>query len=100
MLLAILCSYLSLTQAFVPSVGLGAITPGESHAAITKDAVQLVYGDLGISKVTKSMKKARQTILDGNASVDENFATHTARHCDAENLSGCSVPARNQRYRR
>lgn len=89
-LLAILGSYLPSTQAFVPSVGLGAITPGESHAAITKEAVQLVYDDLGVTKVTKSMKKARQTMLDGNASVDEKFAAQTARHCDAENLSGCS----------
>ncbi|NML27381.1 dockerin type I domain-containing protein [Zoogloea dura] len=91
MLIAFLGSYLPSTQAFVPSVSLGAITPGDSHAAITKDAVQLVYDDLGLRNVTKSMKKARQTILDANASVDDDFPAHTARHCDAENLSGCNL---------
>lgn len=76
--------------AFVPSVGLGAITPGESHAALTKTALQLAYDELAITTITKSMKNARQTILDANASVDEDFAAHTARHCDAENFNSCN----------
>lgn len=84
-----ICSLPS-AQAFVPSVGLGAITPGESHAALTKTAIQMAYDDLGITKITKSMKNARTTIIDANASVDKDYEATTARHCDAENLSGCN----------
>lgn len=89
-LVAMANSYIPSASAFVPSTGLGAFTPGESHAALTKTAIQLAYDDLGITKVTKSMKNARTTILDANASVDKDFAQFTARHCDAENLSGCN----------
>lgn len=90
LLLVMAGSYLPFANAFVPSTGLGAFTPGESHAALTKSAIQLAYDDLAVTKVTKSMKSARSTILDANASVDEDFAEATARHCDAENLSGCN----------
>jgi hypothetical protein len=90
LLLVMAGSCLQAANAFVPSVGLGAITPGESHAALTKSAIQLAYDDLGITKITKSMKNARTTILDANASIDKDFEATTARHCDAENLNGCN----------
>lgn len=90
LLLAMASSCIPSANAFVPSTGLGAITPGESHAALTKSAIQMAYDDLGVTKITKSMKNARTTIIDANASVDKDFPEFTARHCDAENLSGCN----------
>lgn len=76
--------------AFVPSVGLGAITPGESHAAITKTALATIYGELGVTSVSRTMEMARDTIVEANAQVDKTFETSTAHHCDAENINGCN----------
>lgn len=76
--------------AFVPSVGLGAITPGESHAAITKTALNVIYLELGFPKLSSSMEEARSAMLDANASVDDLHKHDSAYHCDAENLNGCN----------
>ncbi|QNA88539.1 hypothetical protein G4G28_08640 [Massilia sp. Dwa41.01b] len=78
------------SYAFVPSVGLGAITPGESHAAITKTGLTTIYGELGITSVSRTMEQARDTMLEANAQVDKTFETSTAHHCDAENINRCN----------
>ena len=80
----------SALQAFVPSVGLGAFTPGESHAAITKTGLGIIYSELGIKSVSRSMEQARDTIVDANADVDRNFEASSAHHCDAENINSCN----------
>ena len=84
-----LCSF-DTAFAFVPSAALGAITPGESHAAITKTALTVVYNEIGFPTLSASMKAARSTILDGNAAIDSDHESETAYHCDAENLSNCN----------
>lgn len=91
LLLAMASSYIPSASAFVPSTGLGAFTPGESHASLTKTAIQLAYDDLGVTKITKSMKSARTTILDANALIDKDHPKESAFHCDAENFNNCNI---------
>ncbi|MES2741470.1 MAG: HET-C-related protein [Pseudomonadota bacterium] len=78
------------SKSFVPSAGLGALTPGESHAAITKTGLATIYGEVGVTTVSRSMEQARDTLVESNAAVDKDFENSTAHHCDAENINGCN----------
>jgi len=77
--------------AFPPSVWIGAISPGESHAAITKTALSTVYEELSISDVSSSMSQARKVIVDANADIDSVHATDSGFHCDGENFPDCQA---------
>ena len=59
LLLAMASSFIPSASALVPNTFLGAITPGESHAALIQTSIQLAYDDQGVTKSTKSMKNAR-----------------------------------------
>ncbi len=88
---AILCiCCLHNANAFVPSTALGAVTPGESHSAITKTALARIYQDLALTTVSSTMADASEQIRDGNADVDSVFSKDSAYHCDGENISACS----------
>ena len=90
LLLAMASSFIPSAQAFVPSTFYGALTPGESHVAMTKTALRLAYDDLGVTKITDSMKSARNTITDANARIDKTQSKNSAYHCDGENLTNCN----------
>ena len=88
---AILCIFcLHNANAFVPSTSLGAVTPGESHSAITKTALSRIYQDLSLTTVSSTMADASEQIRDGNADVDSVFSKDSAYHCDGENIPACS----------
>lgn len=80
----------SKSHAFPPSASVGAITPGESHAAITKTSMATIYAELGLTSVSGTMADARSKILDANANVDDLYKRATAYHCDAENFNRCN----------
>ncbi|WP_442497312.1 dockerin type I domain-containing protein [Methylobacter sp. sgz302048] len=80
--------------AFVPGGLKGAATGGKSHKQMTRDALDVFYAEYGYgadaTPLTKTMNYAREQIADANASVDNNYPSTSARHCDAENLQACS----------
>ncbi len=80
----------SKSHAFPPSASVGGVTPGESHAAITKAGMATIYGELLITSVSGTMSDARGKILDANANVDKLYKCVTAYHCDGENFNGCN----------
>jgi len=72
--------------AFAP--GGFAFFPGtKTHVDITEDALQTIYDDLGITKITKSMKAARKQITEANKEVDKDQHS-SAKHFDGENFTG------------
>ena len=95
LLLAMASSFIPSARAFVPTTFYGAITPGESHVALTKTAIQMAYDDLGVTKITKSMRNARTTITDANALIDKDHSKDSAFHCDGENLTNCNSVINN-----
>ncbi|WP_027157742.1 dockerin type I domain-containing protein [Methylobacter luteus] len=80
--------------AFVPGGLKGAATGGKSHKQMTRDALDVLYAEYGFGTgawpLSKTMDYAREQIADANASVDDVYASTSARHCDAENLQACS----------
>jgi hypothetical protein len=62
--------------------------PGtKTHKEISEDGIQLIYADLGLSDITKSMKEARKQIADANAQVDVDDEHNAPSHFDGESFS-------------
>lgn len=58
---------------------------GKSHQKMTDEAVtELDQEFFTVTKLTKSMKKAKEQIADANSKVDDDFPKTASRHCDAE----------------
>lgn len=75
--------------AFAP--GGYAFFPGaKTHVEVTEDALLTIYGEIGVVKITKSMKEARKQMTDANREVDQDQVS-SAKHVDGENLSGAQT---------
>src|SRR5258708_39136709 len=62
--------------------------PGaKTHKEITEDGIALIYTDLGLVQVTKSMDKAREQIANANADVDDVEKHDAPSHFDGETFS-------------
>lgn len=75
-------------QAFFPTnlLTVGGIF-GKSHQKMTEEAVTELDQDFfGVSRLTKSMKKAKEQIADANSEVDDAFPNDATRHFDGERL--------------
>lgn len=69
--------------------------PGaKTHVEITEDALQTIYTELGIPKVSKSMKEARRQITDANKEVDQDQFS-SAKHFDGENFTAGASRVKN-----
>jgi hypothetical protein len=87
----------SLALAFIPGL-TWAFAPGgyyqfpgaKTHVVITEEAMQTIYAELKLAKVSKSMKEARKQITDANREVDQDQFS-SAKHVDAENFSGAQL---------
>src|SRR3954466_5592943 len=67
----------SVTHAFIPTnlKALGGLL-GKSHVKMTDEAItELDQEFFGVTKLTKSMKKAKEKIADADAEVDEDQKT-------------------------
>lgn len=61
--------------------------PGaKTHVEITEDALKTIYTELGVAKISKSMKDARRQMTDANREVDQDQFS-SAKHFDGENFS-------------
>lgn len=86
--LAVGAAVLSLQPAMAFAPGGFAFFPGaKTHVEITEDAMQTIYTELGVAKITKSMKEARKQITDANREVDSDQFS-SAKHFDGENFTG------------
>jgi hypothetical protein len=77
----------SITHAFIPTnlKAIGGLL-GKSHVKMTDEAVaELDEEFFGVTKLTKSMKKAKEKIADANAEVDGDQKT-ASKHVDGESL--------------
>ena len=85
---ATLLTIASPARAFFPSFLREVGGTGVGHPSITRSAIEIVLREsYGITKTTKSIDKAIQTICDGNALVDtDQFLS--SKHFDGENFLG------------
>ena len=97
-IIAVVCSFLLVFTSlpFLPGSAVQAFFPtnlhtvggllGKSHTKMTDEAItELDQEFFGITKLTKSMKKAKEQIADANAEVDEDQKT-ASKHVDGESL--------------
>lgn len=76
-------------RAFAPTNGLAFVAFGAtSHSKMTEQAITELDNEFfGVSRLTKSMKKAIEQIAEANAAVDEDQFL-SAKHFDGENFAG------------
>ncbi len=76
-------------EAFAPTNGLAFVAFGStSHSKMTEQAITEIDEELfGITRLTKSMKKAIEQIAEANAAVDEDQFS-SRKHFDGENFAG------------
>src|SRR4051794_29561146 len=77
------------TTAFFPNAyrtlaGIGGI----NHRLMTKDALDVIYSDLGITAPSGTMNKAREEIQDANEETDSKEAKNSSAHFDGEQFAG------------
>src|SRR6266850_567969 len=79
----------SRVEAFVPTNLRAAVLTSpfdQTHQSITEDAIKEIDQEFfSVTKLTKSMKKAIETIADANADVDGDQTT-AAKHFDGESF--------------
>lgn len=81
------------TMAFAPG-GFTFFPGAKTHVEITEDALQTIYAELSVTKISKSMKEARKQITDANKEVDADQVS-SAKHFDAENFSAGASRVKN-----
>ena len=89
LVVGLLVQSLPQSEAFAPTNGLALVAFGStSHMKMTELAITELDAEIfGITKLTKSMKKAIEQIAEANAAVDEDQFL-SAKHFDAENFPG------------